>query len=173
MQVGSVSLLFPISTAKIQPAGSDHTRRQQDIQHTADLTHAAKCEEQRAALTSCELQGFNNPQLAFSAKSTGQLMQSLAIFRACSVKPLVQNADVLLAAAKKIVGPAVVTSVVRHTFFKQFCGGNLHHANRIRQWGYTAPMLQLPLNCCGPAVHLPLHLTTQLLHTMRCANGVP
>lgn len=74
-------------------------------------------------MISSKLQGFDDPQLAFSAKSTGQLVQSLAIFRACSVQPLVQNADVLLAAAKKVMGPAVVTSVVRHTLFKQFCGG--------------------------------------------------
>lgn len=130
VQVGSLSPLFPVGTARIQSCRPDQTWRQRQVQDTAALTHAA--ELQPSASTPCQLQGFNDPQLAFSAKSTGQLMQSLAIFRACSVKPLVQNADVLLAAAKKVVGPAVVTSVVRHTFFKQFCGGELRHADTTK-----------------------------------------
>ena len=137
MQVGNVSLLFPIDTAKIQ---SDQAWRRQNIQLTEGLTRAAECEEQPSAVSS-KLQGFDDPQLAFSAKSTGQLVQSLAIFGACSVQPLVQNADVLLAAAKKIVGPAVVTSVVRHTFFKQFCGGELCQAI---QSNHVAAMSYLP-----------------------------
>ncbi|KAL3143867.1 hypothetical protein ABBQ32_003688 [Trebouxia sp. C0010 RCD-2024] len=137
-QVGSLSPLFPVGTARIQSCRPDQTWRQRQVQDTAALTHAA--ELQPSASTPCQLQGFNDPQLAFSAKSTGQLMQSLAIFRACSVKPLVQNADVLLAAAKKVVGPAVVTSVVRHTFFKQFCGGECERslsptANMLRKHG--------------------------------------
>ena len=124
VQVGKVSLLFPIDTAKLRCAAPDQARRQQDIQLTTGLSHAAECDEEQSAVSS-KLQGFDDPQVAFSAKSTRQLVQSLAIFRACSVQPLVQNADVLLAAAKKVVGPAVVTSVVRHTLFKQFCGGEL------------------------------------------------
>ena len=71
------------------------------------------------------LAGFNDAQLAFSAKSTRQLMQSLAIFKTCSVKPLVQHADAVLALATRVVGSTVVAAAVRHSFFAQFCGGKL------------------------------------------------
>ena len=129
MQVGSASLLFPVSpspseSAKTQPCTSEQARLLQDMRLAAVLAHASVPQPQPASAC-IKLQGFDDPQVAFSAKSTGQLLQSLAVFRTCSVKPLVQNADVLLAAAKKVVGPAVVTSVVRHTFFKHFCGGKL------------------------------------------------
>ncbi len=129
MQVGSASLLFPVSpspaeAAKMRPRTSEQVRLLQDMQLAAVLAHASVAQQQPTSAC-VKLQGFDDPQVAFSAKSTGQLLQSLAVFRTCSVKPLVQNADVLLAAAKKVVGPAVVTSVVRHTFFKHFCGGTL------------------------------------------------
>lgn len=112
----------------MQPITTEQAKRQQEIQLTAALSCLADYEQQQTVPSCCKLEGFDDPQLAFSAKSTGQLVQSLAIFRTCSVKPLVQNAAVLLAAAKKVLGPAAVTSVVRHTFFKQFCGGKFWQA---------------------------------------------
>ena len=66
---------------------------------------------------------FDNAQVAFRAKSTGQLLQSLAVFKACSVKPLVCNSEALLNGAKSVLGSRAVNSAVRHTFFKHFCGG--------------------------------------------------
>ncbi|DBA95567.1 TPA: hypothetical protein ACH3X3_013417 [Trebouxia sp. C0006] len=144
MQVGSASLLFPVSpspseSAKTQPCTSEQARLLQDMRLAAVLAHAS-VPQPHPASACIKLQGFDDPQVAFSAKSTGQLLQSLAVFRTCSVKPLVQNADVLLAAAKKVVGPTVVTSVVRHTFFKHFCGGECEHtlkptADMLRQHG--------------------------------------
>lgn len=121
-------MLFPVSpspaeSAKVQPRTSEQARLLQDMRLAAILTQACDAQQQQPASTCVKLQGFDDPQLAFSAKSTGQLLQSLAVFRTCSVKPLVQNADVLLAAAKKVVGQSLVTSVVHHTFFKHFCGG--------------------------------------------------
>ena len=115
-----------MNSDKLQPVTTEQARRHQGLWLTAALKRMAVCEQQQATSSCCKLEGFDDPQLAFSAKSTGQLVQSLAIFRTCSVKPLVQNADVLLAAAKKVIGPTVVNSVVRHTFFKHFCGGELH-----------------------------------------------
>lgn len=56
------------------------------------------------------------------AKSTAQLLQSLAVFKACTIKPLVQNADTLLTASRRIAAP-VVDHAVKHTFFRHFCGG--------------------------------------------------
>ena len=128
LQAGSGSLLFPIGpslaeSAKMQPSTSEQARLLRDMRLATALAQAHVAEQQQSAPACLKLRGFDDPQVAFSAKSTGQLLQSLAVFRTCSVKPLVQNADVLLAAAKRVVGPAVVTSVVRHTFFKHFCGG--------------------------------------------------
>ena len=129
LQVANVSLPFPAAAAQLLPVTMEQARKQQEAQLTAALVQMAHCEQQQPVPSCCKLQGFDDPQLAFSAKSTGQLVQSLAVFRTCSVKPLVQNADVLLAAARKVVGPAVVTSVVRHTFFKHFCGGEPRDAH--------------------------------------------
>ena len=56
------------------------------------------------------------------AKSTGQLLQSLAVFKACTIKPLVNNADTLLAASRQLA-PSLVDHAVKHTFFRHFCGG--------------------------------------------------
>jgi hypothetical protein len=56
------------------------------------------------------------------AKSIGQLLQSLAVFSACSMKPLVRNANTLLSASRKVAAP-VVDYTVKQTFFRHFCGG--------------------------------------------------
>lgn len=66
---------------------------------------------------------FDDPKTAFEARSSWELLRSLAIFKLCTVKPFVVNADKLLATSKHIFGSTFVHSIVRHTFFKQFCAG--------------------------------------------------
>ncbi|BDA46933.1 Proline dehydrogenase 1, mitochondrial [Coccomyxa sp. Obi] len=66
---------------------------------------------------------FDDAKQAFKAKSTGQLLQSLAVFKACTIKPLVNNADTLLAASRRLA-PYLVDHAVKHTFFRHFCGGD-------------------------------------------------
>ncbi len=56
------------------------------------------------------------------AKSTGKLIQSLAVFKACSFKPLVENADAIIRASRRFAAP-LVDSVVKATMFRHFCGG--------------------------------------------------
>ena len=119
----STLLGHPTEQGTYQSHNQQQSHRLQAVRSTAALRQAAAFNRQQIASAPSKLQGFDDPQLAFSAKSTAQLMQSLAVFRTCSVKPFVQNADSLLAAAKTLVGPSLVTSVVRNTFFKQFCGG--------------------------------------------------
>lgn len=135
LQGNGVSLLFPSSAsptvAQLQPRTSEQAKLMEDLRVTAALVQATAAHHQPASACA-KLQGFDDPQVAFSAKSTGQLLQSLAIFRTCSVKPLVQNADILLSAAKRVVGPSLVTSVVRHTFFKHFCGGRHFQTSSFR-----------------------------------------
>ncbi len=66
---------------------------------------------------------FDDPRLAFAAHSNLQILRSLAVFSACSIKPLVKNADSLLAFAKRVLGASLVNGIVRRTFFKHFCAG--------------------------------------------------
>ena len=56
------------------------------------------------------------------AKSTGKLVQSLAVFKACSIKPLVENADAIIRASRRVAAP-LVDSVIKQTMFRHFCGG--------------------------------------------------
>jgi hypothetical protein len=68
---------------------------------------------------------FDDPQLAFAAHSNLQILRSLAVFSACSIKPLVKHADTCLAWSKKVFGAGLVNGVVKRTFFKHFCAGGL------------------------------------------------
>ncbi|KAK9834130.1 hypothetical protein WJX81_000815 [Elliptochloris bilobata] len=65
---------------------------------------------------------FDDPKEAFQAKSTRQLLQSLAVFQTCACRPFVDNAGWLLPACRRTARP-VVDWAVRHTFFKHFCAG--------------------------------------------------
>ena len=56
------------------------------------------------------------------AKSTGKLVQSLAVFKACSIGPLVTNADAIIRATRRVAAP-LVDSIIKHTMFRHFCGG--------------------------------------------------
>ena len=56
-------------------------------------------------------------------RSNVQILRSLAVFSACSIKPLVKNADSLLALAKRVLGTSLVHGIIRRTFFKHFCAG--------------------------------------------------
>ncbi|EIE22093.1 hypothetical protein COCSUDRAFT_83484 [Coccomyxa subellipsoidea C-169] len=78
--------------------------------------------EHSSALPAFQDLQFDDPKQAFQAKSTAQLLQSLAVFKACTIKPLVRNADTLLTVSRSIAAP-VVDRAVKHTFFRHFCGG--------------------------------------------------
>ena len=66
---------------------------------------------------------FDDSQQAFRAKSTPDLARSVAVFRFCGLRPFVRNADWLFSSATSVFGSALVNSVVKPTFFKQFCAG--------------------------------------------------
>lgn len=70
------------------------------------------------------LPDFNDSKAAFQAKSTLQLLQSLAVFTACTSKPFISNADKVFDISKRVLSRALVTSVVKNTFFKHFCAGD-------------------------------------------------
>lgn len=66
---------------------------------------------------------FDNPATVFAAKSTGSLLQSYAILKACRLTPLVHNAKAVLKLSRSILGDKWTDKAVEHTFFKQFCAG--------------------------------------------------
>lgn len=71
---------------------------------------------------------FDDTNLAFSAKPTSQLLLGLVVFKACSIRTLVRNADKVLLTAKQFMGDDLVTWAIRQTFFKHFCGGAEHES---------------------------------------------
>ena len=66
---------------------------------------------------------FNDHEQAFRAKSTGRLLQTLGIFGACGFPPFVRHALDIYNASRRVIGKSATNAAVRHTFFKQFCGG--------------------------------------------------
>lgn len=57
------------------------------------------------------------------AKSTGEIVRSLLVFKACKIGPLVRNADSLLRLSKRVFGSTLTNFVLRNTFYKQFVAG--------------------------------------------------
>ena len=66
---------------------------------------------------------FDNPEACFRGKSTLELAMTFTVFRACGIGPLVRNADTLLKLSKRVLGSSITGSLVKATFFKQFCAG--------------------------------------------------
>ncbi|KAL6772171.1 PDY2 [Auxenochlorella protothecoides x Auxenochlorella symbiontica] len=66
---------------------------------------------------------FDDPKVAFKSKSNLDLMRSLAVFQMCRLRPIVDNADSILAWSKRIFGSTLVNAVVRQTFYKHFVAG--------------------------------------------------
>ena len=66
---------------------------------------------------------FDQPDKAFQARSTTQLAKSLAVFKACGIKALVNNGNWMLHRSKAIFGSALVDGIVKRTFFQHFCAG--------------------------------------------------
>lgn len=83
---------------------------------------------------------FSNPEQAFTAKSTWELVRQLLVLRLCQVRPLVKNADRLLDVSNKILGQTVTMGVVKASFFKHFVAGEDSDSiqpvlGRLRQHG--------------------------------------
>jgi len=66
---------------------------------------------------------FDDPEKVFASKTTGNLLRSWAILKACRVKPLVCNAEALLGVSRALIGRRATDKAVEATFFKHFCAG--------------------------------------------------
>eukprot|EP00884_Botryococcus_braunii_P003785 jgi/Botrbrau1/13407/Bobra.0082s0014.1 len=92
---------------------------QQNHKRVLSTAESHNCETQDLV----DLPNFNDAKEAFQAKSTKQLLQSLAVFTVCTTKPFIQNADKVFDISKSVFSGTVVTSAVKATFFKHFCAG--------------------------------------------------
>lgn len=66
---------------------------------------------------------FNDTRVAFSNVSSTRLLRALLVFKACSLKSFVANADRLLKTSYLILGKSLTEAIVRRTFFSHFCAG--------------------------------------------------
>ncbi len=66
---------------------------------------------------------FDDTRAVFAGRSSLSLLHSLAVFRACTVRPLVSHAPALLAASRRVLGDGATAAVLRRTFFAHFCAG--------------------------------------------------
>lgn len=66
---------------------------------------------------------FDDAQSAFARHSSAAMLRSMGIFSLCSVKPLVRNADAILAYSKGVCGDKMVDAAIKRTLFSHFCAG--------------------------------------------------
>lgn len=60
---------------------------------------------------------------AYAGHSTTELLRSVAVLKACQVKPLVRNAEALIRLAESTVGPRITHAAIGATFYPQFAAG--------------------------------------------------
>eukprot|EP00045_Choanoeca_perplexa_P008144 m.74701 g.74701 ORF g.74701 m.74701 type:complete len:556 (+) comp14373_c0_seq1:211-1878(+) len=66
---------------------------------------------------------FDDTQTAFKDKSLSDLLLGCAVFTACKIPWIVNNADALYKTTRRVFGASLTDGVVKRTFFKHFCGG--------------------------------------------------
>lgn len=74
----------------------------------------------KAASTHVAVAAVHLPQ---QAKSTVEILRSLAVFRACRIQPLVTHADSVIAWSKRVLGARLTNFGIRHSFYAQFVAG--------------------------------------------------
>ena len=66
---------------------------------------------------------FNDSKTSFSSKTLSELVLSYGIFSLCTINPLVKNSQHLINLSYSVLGNTLTDSLVKKTFFAQFCGG--------------------------------------------------
>eukprot|EP00127_Corallochytrium_limacisporum_P005641 Clim_evm20s210 gene=Clim_evmTU20s210 len=66
---------------------------------------------------------FGDAGIAFKSKTLFELARAWAIFKICTFRPFVDNAEKILDVSEKILGKSVTLFFVRHSFFNHFCAG--------------------------------------------------
>ena len=66
---------------------------------------------------------FTDPRTAFSGTSTAELLRGAVVLTACTIRPFVMNAEMLLGLSTRVFGKTFTDTVVRKTFFAHFVAG--------------------------------------------------
>lgn len=72
---------------------------------------------------SLEPSAFRDYRAVFSQASTTELLRAWVVFRMCGVRSFVNNGQALMTLSNRILGPNLTTALIKHTFFRHFCGG--------------------------------------------------
>ncbi|CAG9461673.1 unnamed protein product [Pedinophyceae sp. YPF-701] len=67
--------------------------------------------------------GPDSDKLPFRGRSWTELLNAYGVFTTCAIKPVVANADKLIALGEAVVGKKLTYGIIKHTFFAHFCGG--------------------------------------------------
>ena len=59
----------------------------------------------------------------FATKTTAEVFRAFVVMRMCQIPALVTNGDKLLSLGEKVLGQAIINSILRATFFGHFCAG--------------------------------------------------
>lgn len=59
-------------------------------------------------------------------KTVPELLQSLIVFQVIQIQPLVQHGETIVNTMRTVFGDTITDSLIRNTFFPQFCGGENH-----------------------------------------------
>ncbi len=93
-----------------------------------------------------------HPHPPGQAKTTWDILRQLMVFQACKIRPLVTNADALLAWSKRVLGEKLVYGLIRPTFYKQ-ARRQLQQRGSLLAARFAAPLFaSLLRSCCQPHV---------------------
>ena len=75
---------------------------------------------------------FDDPETAYSSYSSFELVRALGIYKACSVSPLVRNAEKLYKLSLRVGGSRLTHSILKHSLFAHFCAGEDEYGLNLR-----------------------------------------
>lgn len=101
----------------------DHHHHHREQQHPQPLAESASRVAPTVSGGNHSPLDFSDPRQAFASKTTGELLRQLLVLRMCQIRPLVTNADKLLALSNTVFGTTITSAIIRHTFFKHFVAG--------------------------------------------------
>ncbi|KAF4675696.1 hypothetical protein FOL46_000464 [Perkinsus olseni] len=66
---------------------------------------------------------FDNPEVAFHTKTTGEVFRGLLVLKMCTFNAIVKNAEILYKSSQTILGSTITNWLLKKTFFAHFCAG--------------------------------------------------
>ena len=101
-------------------AASSNARRSTTLRIVRSLRTSAPA---ASVATHSQTLDLSNPRVAFQASSSLDLVRGVAVLTACSQPWLVRHAEPALALSRRLLGPTLTESLLRHTVFAHFVAG--------------------------------------------------